>query len=114
MLKYKILENKQFNNRQQGCDRLVENGPHRPIGGGTMRKCCLIGRRMSLGVGFKVSDAQARPNVTLSLLFPASTDTELLANSPALCLPVCHHASWTDKNGLNPNCKPTSVKCFPV
>jgi hypothetical protein len=43
---------------------------------------------MSLGVGFEVSEAQARPNVTLFLL-PADPDVELSAPFPAHCLPVC-------------------------
>ena len=33
---------------------------------GTIRRCDLVGGSVSLGVGFEVSEAQARPSVTLS------------------------------------------------
>lgn len=43
---------------------------------------------MSLGIDFRVSNAQARPSVCSSLL-PADLDVELPATSPGPCLPVC-------------------------
>jgi len=55
---------------------------------------------VSLGVGFEVSDAQARPHVSLFLL-PADQDVELEAPSPAPCLPARCHISHHDYNGLN-------------
>ena len=57
---------------------------------------------MSLGLGLEVSEAQARPRV--SLCPPAALtdpDLELSAPSPASCLPMCHHASCHTDNGLN-------------
>jgi hypothetical protein len=53
-----------------------------------------------MGVGFEVSDAQARPSVSLFLL-PANLDVEFLVPSLAPYLPVCHHAFHHDDNGLN-------------
>ena len=45
-------------------------------------------KSVSLGVGFEVPEAQARPSVTLLLADP---DVELTVPSPAPCLPVyCH------------------------
>ena len=44
-----------------------------------------------LGVGFEISEAQARPKSSLSLL-PVNPDLEVLATSPASCLPVYRHA----------------------
>jgi hypothetical protein len=46
------------------CSGLDENGPHRFIGSGTI-ECGLVGRSVSLEMGFEVSSAQARPSVTL-------------------------------------------------
>ena len=72
-----------------------EKWPHRlicgnawPIGSGTVRRYGLVGcglgeGSMSLGVGFEVSNAQARPSVTLFLL-PEDPDVELSA-------PLQHH-----------------------
>jgi hypothetical protein len=59
---------------QRSCrsDDLNENDPHRLIETGTIRRCGLlewawsVGGSVSLGVGFEVSDVQARPSVTLS------------------------------------------------
>jgi hypothetical protein len=34
-------------------------------------------------------------------LLPADLDIELLAPSPALCLPICHHALHHENNGLS-------------
>ena len=56
---------------------------------------------MSLGVGFEVSEVQARASVSQSLPAAAGPDVELSATSPAPCLPACHHASYHDDNGVN-------------
>ena len=76
-----------------------ENDLHRLIGSSTIRRCTLIGGSV-MGVGFEVSDAQARPSVSLFLL-PANLDVEFLVPSLAPYLPVCHHAFHHDDNGLN-------------
>ena len=55
---------------------------------------------MSLGVGFEVSKAQARPSVTLVLL-SVDQDVKLSATSSAPYLSLCHHAPHHDDNGLN-------------
>jgi hypothetical protein len=55
---------------------------------------------VSLKVGFEVSDAQARPSVSLILL-PVDAHIKLSATSRAPCLPVFCHASQNDNNGLN-------------
>ena len=55
---------------------------------------------MSLGVGFKDSDAQAKPGVALFQL-PADPDVELSATSPVPCLTAHHHASHHEDNRLN-------------
>jgi hypothetical protein len=52
-----------------------------------------------LAMGFEVSKVPARPRVSLFLL-PVDLDVELSASSTS-CLPVCHHASHHDDNGLN-------------
>ena len=39
---------------------------HRFIGSGIIRRCDLVGGSVSLGVGFEVSNAQARPSNRLS------------------------------------------------
>jgi hypothetical protein len=70
---------------------LNENGPHMPIGNGTTGRCGLAGGSVSLGVDFEVSDAQARPGVSL-LLLSSDLDVKLSASSPAPCLPTCYHA----------------------
>jgi hypothetical protein len=58
---------------------------------------------MSLWVGFEVSNAQAKPSVSLFLL-SADQDVELSATlSPASCLSAYNHASHhDDNNGVNP------------
>ena len=67
---------------------------------------------MSLGLGFEVSEAQARPSISLFLL-PDNLDVELSAPLPAPCLPVCHHASHYDHKRLNLwHSKPTSDEIF--
>jgi hypothetical protein len=55
---------------------------------------------VSLGVGFGVSDTQARPTVSPFLL-AEDLDVELSSVTLAPCLPACSHASRHDGNGLN-------------
>jgi hypothetical protein len=49
------------------CDDFNENGPLGFTGSGIIRSFGLVGGSVSLGVGFEVSEAQARLSVTLSL-----------------------------------------------
>ena len=67
---------------------------------------------MSLGMSFEVSEAQTRtsPSPLFLFLLPADPNVELLATSPAPCLPACchvpHHDSglqleWMSKPQLN-------------
>lgn len=81
---------------------LKENGPHRPTMSATIR------------YGFVVSDDQARhrPLFPTCLSLPAVSQSQL-STSPAPCLPECCHASHHHNSGLNLNCKPATVKCFP-
>jgi hypothetical protein len=58
-----------------------------------MRRCVLSGGKLSQEVEFGISEAHARPRVYFFLL-PVDPDVELLATSPAPCLPVCHYASY--------------------
>jgi hypothetical protein len=67
---------------------LNKNGPYRPIGSGTIRRCHLV------GVGVVVLE-EACLNLFLVLLDP---DTGLSAPR----LPANHHASYHDDKGLNP------------
>ena len=46
---------------------LNKNGPHRPIGSGTIGRCGLAGGSVSLGVGFEVLEIQVRPSGSLAL-----------------------------------------------
>lgn len=55
---------------------------------------------VSVGVGFEVSKAQARPSGSLFLL-PADLDIELSATSPTPHLPAYHHAPCRKDNVLN-------------
>ena len=82
------------------CSGLNENGPHRLIGTGNIRRCGFVGGSVSLGVGFVISEAQSRSSDSL-FLFSADLDIELSATSPAACLPVCRHASRCDDNEPN-------------
>lgn len=50
----------------------------------TLRRC---GLGVSRGVGFEVSEVQARSSDSIHLLLPADQDVELPA-SPAPCLPA--------------------------
>jgi hypothetical protein len=61
--------------------------------------CGLVEGSVSLGVGFEVSEAQARSRDFLFLL-PVYLKVELSATSPGPCLPVSHHATHYN-NGLN-------------
>ena len=49
-------------------------------------------------VGFEVSYTQVTPSDTVHFLLPVDQDIELLAASPAPCLPAMSHH---DDNGLN-------------
>jgi hypothetical protein len=76
-------------------------------------ECLAIGRVLLEGVAcwrkyvavassFEVAYAQAVPSVAHSpLLMLMDQDVELLAPSPAPCLPACCHASHHDDNGLD-------------
>ena len=71
--------------RKGGCGSLNVNGFLELTGKvwPYSRQCGLVEGSMSLGVGFEVSNAQARPSVTLFLL-PEDPDVELSA-------PLQHH-----------------------
>ena len=69
----------------ENCDD--ENGLQRHIGSVTIRRCDVVSRSMSLGVGLEFSDAQAKPSVFLFLL-PADMDATFSATSLVSCLPV--------------------------
>jgi hypothetical protein len=56
---------------------------------------------VSPGLGFEISEAQARPHGSLSLLLTANPDVELSATLTIPCLPVCHHAFCHDDDGLD-------------
>jgi hypothetical protein len=62
----------------------------------SIRRYGLVGGSVLLGMGFKVSEAQARPSVSLFLLSEV-LNVELSA-PPAPCLPACHH---TFPHGVN-------------
>jgi hypothetical protein len=81
---------------QTYCGSLNEDDTHRRIEWNNW----WCGLAVSLGMGLDGSEAQAWPNVTL-FLRPADPDEELSASSMGPCLPVCHHASLHDSNGLN-------------
>ena len=51
-----------------GFDGLNENGHHRLTESGTIRRCGLVERSVTLWMGFEVSDAHARPSESLFLL----------------------------------------------
>ena len=63
-------------------------------------RCGLGGGSVSLKVGFEVSKAPDRPNVTLFLL-PVNLDIELSIPTPLPCLQAGYHASCHDNNELN-------------
>ena len=90
-----------FGDQGLECGGLNENVLYRLIGTGTLRRCGLAGKSVSLGVDFEVSDAQAGPSIRFSLFLPpADPDGKLLSPS-APGLPVCHHASCHDDDELN-------------
>jgi hypothetical protein len=64
-----------------------------------IRRCVLVGVAATLleevSLGFEVSKAQARPNISL-LLLHMDPDGELSDPSPAPYFPVCSHASCHD------------------
>jgi hypothetical protein len=60
---------------------------------------------VSLGAGFKVLEAQARPSGSLALPadpadLTADPDVELSGTSPAPCLPAYSHSPCHDSSGL--------------
>ena len=59
------------------CGGLNENGSHRLIGSGSIRRCGLLGGNMSLEVGFEVSEAYVRPTVSLSSCYPRFQKSQL-------------------------------------
>lgn len=65
-----------------------ENGPHKLIGNGTIRRYVLIGGSTSQEVGFGVSEAQARPNGSLALpaALRSTWSSRLLPLSELLCV----------------------------
>ena len=65
-----------------------------------IRRCGLVGGTMTLGVGFELSKAYARPSGSVFLL-PVDSDVDLTTASPAPCLPTCRHVSYHEDNGLN-------------
>ena len=78
-----------------------------------IRMCGLIGGCMSLSleVGFEVSDAQARPSVTLFYFcWSRWRNLSYFSSTMSACMP---YASHHDDTGLNLwTCKPASTKAF--
>jgi hypothetical protein len=60
-----------------------------------IKRCGLVGRSMSLGVGFEVSNAYAKSSLSLCLWIRA----QLSATHQFLL--TCHHAPHHDDIGLN-------------
>ena len=91
------------------CGGLKENGSQGPIG--SKWHCW---RNCVTGHGLEVSEAQARPSVSLFLLL-SDPDVEL---SATLQHHVCRCATMfphQDDDGLNLwDCKQAPVKCFPL
>lgn len=90
------------------CLGLNENGPHRPLGNGSIRRCGRAGGTVSLleGVchwGWALKFQKIKPDPVAQHLFLLllNADVELSAASPALILPSCCHASDHDIIGLN-------------
>jgi hypothetical protein len=61
----------------------------------------VFGGNVSMGMGFEVSEDQARPTVSL---LPVDSNIELTSTVP--CLLACCHALYNDNNELNLCCKP--------
>lgn len=59
------------------CAGLNENGPHRPRGSDTIRRCGLVEEPVLLEVGFVVSEARARPSGSHCILFAADLCVDL-------------------------------------
>ena len=59
------------------CGGLNKNGPHLLIGSGTMMRCDLVRGNVSPGVGFRGSDAQAKPSGLFPCLLPMDWEAEL-------------------------------------
>ena len=76
-------------------------------GGGTIRRCGLVGRsaspspwRQALRSHICSNSAQCGRNTGSSWL-PSDQDIELLTLSPAACLSTCRHVAHHDDNGPN-------------
>ena len=74
---------------------VCENGPHGPIGRGTFRRHGFVGVGVTLlgevhhwGVGFEVSEAQARPSDLLSLPAVVGSGGRMLSYLPST-MSVC-------------------------
>lgn len=79
-----------------------------------MIKYSLVEGNVSLSVGIKSSETQARPCGTLFRLHE-DPGGELSDPSQAGCLPVHHHASHHNNNGLNlRTCKPVPIEWCPL
>jgi len=78
---------------------LNENGPHKLIGSDTLGRCGLVGGSVLMGVSFRVSEVQARPNVALPFccLHIWMQNSQLLSNTVSA---ACLHACPYDDNGL--------------
>ena len=88
-------------------------GPQRLIGSGTVRRFCLVRGSVSLGVGFEVLGAQARP-YCLSLPVVYQSKFRLLATSLASCFSDCLQDSCHDNLAKPLDCKLAPAKCFPL
>ena len=51
-------------------------------------------------VGFEISEAQAKPGGSVSLVLPTNPVVDLSATSPVPRLPACCHVYFHDDNGL--------------
>jgi hypothetical protein len=56
---------------------------------------------MSLGMGFEISEDQARPSGSLSFLWPTDLGLEFSSTSLAPHMCACYHAPYHDDSGLN-------------
>ena len=65
-----------------------------------IRSCGSVGESVSLRVGFRVSDSQARPS-GCGFLLCVDPDVEFSATSSAIQLVAWCHASSNDDKGVN-------------
>ncbi|EDL18447.1 mCG147608 [Mus musculus] len=106
---------------QTECGGLNENGLHRltELYTGHQRgalyertkRCGLVGGSVSLGVDPEVP--KPIPSLEALFLLSADSDIQLLATSPAPCLPACHPDLHLHENGLSPqlNAFPCKSHC---